>query len=391
MKAAFFHDTWLVHASDNKIYSERFSYSIWKRYLSVFDTLIVSTRISLDESTIKKKDLATGDNVQILPISEYEKNIHSLTRRRKIRKQVRDVLRKSDCAVIRLPSIIGFIAYKEAINLNKPYLIEVVGCAWDAFWNHSLMGKLIALPSYIMMKNIVKNSKYNVYVTSDFLQKRYPSEGKNTNCSNVALTEFDEKVLENRLRTIEDKGKTDKIVIGTTAAVNIRYKGQQYVIQALGKLKKQGITNYEYHLVGGGNQTYLKEIAEKNDVIDQVRFLGPMSHNNVFEWLQTIDLYVQPSRQEGLPRALIEAMSRAIPAFGARTGGIPELLEEKFIFSNTRKNIDEIIEILKTFDKETMINQAKRNYEKSKKYEKNVIEARRRKFFEDFKRERKED
>lgn len=247
------------------------------------------------------------------------------------------------------------------------------------------MGKLIALPSYITMKNIVKNSKYNVYVTSDFLQKRYPSEGKNTNCSNVALTEFDEKVLENRLRTIEDKEKTDKIVIGTTAAVNIRYKGQQYVIQALGKLKKQGITNYEYHLVGGGNQTYLKEIAEKNDVIDQVRFLGPMSHNNVFEWLQTIDLYVQPSRQEGLPRALIEAMSRAIPAFGARTAGIPELLDNAFVFSNTRKNVDEIIKILKSFDKETLSIQARRNFEESKKYRREVIEERRKIFFECFK------
>ena len=46
--------------------------------------------------------------------------------------------------------------------------------------------------------------------------------------------------------------KSSKIVIGTAAAVNVKYRGQQYVIEALGELKKQGITNYEYHLVGGG-------------------------------------------------------------------------------------------------------------------------------------------
>ena len=185
--------------------------------------------------------------------------------------------------------------------------------------------------------------------------------------------------------------KNCKVVIGTTAAVDVRYKGQQYIIQALGELKKQGITNYEYQLVGGGDQAHLKSIAEKYNVTEQVKFLGAMPHNKVFKWLETIDIYTQPSRQEGLPRALIEAMSRAVPAFGARTAGILELLDNEFIFSNTRKNIDEIIDILKSFDIETMRVQAKRNYEESKKYDKDTIEERRRKFFEEFKKERKED
>ena len=73
-------------------------------------------------------------------------------------------------------------------------------------------------------------------------------------------------------------------------------------------------------------------------------------------------------------------MSRGLPAFGARTGGMPELLEPKFIFSNTSKNIEEIIEILKSFDQEVMLEQAKRNYEESKKYEKKEIEELRRRF-----------
>ena len=170
MKAAFFHDTWLVQARDNKIYSERFGYSIWKRYLSVFDSLIVSTRISFDDSAINKKDLATGENVEIIPISEYKKNIHIITRRKKIMKQVSGVLKKSDCAIIRLPSIIGFIAIEEAINLNKPYLIEVVGCAWDVYWNYSFK-EIDSTALLYKMRNIVRDSTYTIYVTSEFLQK----------------------------------------------------------------------------------------------------------------------------------------------------------------------------------------------------------------------------
>src|SRR5690606_15570335 len=118
----------------------------------------------------------------------------------------------------------------------------------------------------------------------------------------------------------------NKIIIGTTAAIDVKHKGQQYVIEALGELKKNGYTKFEYHLVGGGDPAYLKSIAKRHNIEENIHFLGTLPHNKVFEWLDNIDIYVQPSRQEGLPRALIEAMSRGLPAFGANTAGIPELL-----------------------------------------------------------------
>jgi glycosyltransferase involved in cell wall biosynthesis len=197
------------------------------------------------------------------------------------------------------------------------------------------------------------------------------------------LTEFDDRVLGNRLAKI---GRSpEKLIIGTTAAVDVRYKGQQYVIEALGHLKNEGITNIEYQLVGNGDQTYLREIAEKFDVSEQVKFIGGLPHDEVFKWLETIDGYVQPSKQEGLPRALIEAMSRAVPAFGANTAGIPELLDEEFIFSNGKNEVDEICAIIqKLYKVEILKNQSLRNYDESKKYDRTVIEGRRNKFINEF-------
>jgi len=389
MKVSFFHDAPLIYSQDGQVYSIGFTYNIWERYLTVFDSLVVSTRMRLDDSSngsiTKNMKLSSGPRVEFKPVSEYGKNIDMIFNRRKISNQVKETLEECDCAIIRLPSFIGGIACKEAKKMGKPYLIEVVGCAWDAFWNHSLKGKLIAPYCYLKTKKLIKDAHYAVYVTNEFLQKRYPTNGKTTNCSNVALAEFDHNILEKRLERIRGLHKDSKLIIGTAAAVDVRYKGQQYVIRALGKLKEQGITNYEYQLVGGGEQTYLKSIAKKYNVSDQVKFLGSIPHNEVFKWLDTIDIYVQPSRQEGLPRALIEAMSRGLPAFGANTAGIPELLESEYIFSNTRKNINEICSILKSFDKYTMKIQAKRNYDESKKYDKGIIEERREEFFLDFK------
>ena len=77
-------------------------------------------------------------------------------------------------------------------------------------------------------------------------------------------------------------------------------------------------------------------------------------------------------------------MSRGVPAFGAKTGGIPELLEESVLFSNSRRNIDEICFILKSLNKEIMREQAIRNFNEAKNYDYNIIEKNRRKIFEKF-------
>lgn len=399
MKALFAHNIRIKKDDKGNLYTHSsYNENVWKRYETISKNLSVvvreDQRIYSQEEASGKFEVFDNSNKDVVYVNDiYRSNFSFINPINHIKnnKIIKNSVTNHDYLIARLPSFTGFKAIKYAKKRKIPYICEVVACSWDGLWNHSIKGKILAPFSFLQLKKTVRNAPYVVYVTNEFLQKRYPTDGKSTNCSDVSLTDFDNKVLDRRLHKIKVRQESFKIVIGTTAAVNVRYKGQQYVIQALGELKRQGLTNFEYHLVGGGDQTFLKSIAEKHGVSDQVKFLGAMPHSKVFEWLETIDLYVQPSRQEGLPRALIEAMSRAVPAFGARTAGIPELLEDKFIFSNTKNNIDEICEILNSFDKETMTKQAKRNYEEAKKYDKNIIEERRRKFFEEFKKERKEE
>ncbi|MGI6452439.1 MAG: glycosyltransferase family 4 protein [Syntrophomonadaceae bacterium] len=210
-----------------------------------------------------------------------------------------------------------------------------------------------------------------------------PSTGKTIGCSDVALPTLDERVLDARLHKIKQMTKHKPIVLGTTAAVDVRYKGQEYVIQAIAELNRQGY-NFEYHLAGGGDNSFLKFVAERNGVLDKVKFLGPIPHEKVFGYLDNIDIYIQPSNQEGMPRALIEAMSRACPCIGSSTGGIPELLDNAYIFS--RGNVKELATILASFDIEKMIYQAKRNFEFSKRFDQKVLEARRNEFLLSFKK-----
>lgn len=384
MKGLFCYDGPISKDTTGCYYAVALNDEVLSRYYYIATELTLAIRVRevAESNALKGLSKIHLKNFSVVSCPNLSSVKGILFNRYKVQNILDKEIKLADFVVVRLPSFIGNLSVDIARKQGKPYFVEVVGCPWDAFWNLGIKGKLIAPYMKHATKTRVKQAPYAIYVTNDFLQDRYPTQGRQINCSNVSLKEFDDTVLERRLKHInEDK---EKIIIGTTAAVNVRFKGQQYIIKALAKLKEKGITNFEYQLVGGGDQSYLTSIAEKYNVREQVKFLGAIPHDKVFEWLDTIDIYVQPSRQEGLPRALIEAMSRGIPAFGARTAGIPELLEANFIFSNTKNNIAEICKILRKFDKETMINQSKRNYVESKKYDKNLIETRRRNFFLDF-------
>ena len=370
MKLLFVHDH-KFRSIQGKIYSiGGLSNDALIRYTNAFGYVTIIARVLLEENANEKYSEITNNKIEI-------KNGLKLSNRGFL-----EEVENADCIISRMPSFFGLKAIKLAKKLKKPCIIEMVACPWDSLWNHSLQGKIIAPYMTLATKKVVKKASCVSYVTKKFLQVRYPTRGITVSCSNVLLPELDMTILDARLKKISTNN--NKIILGTAAALDVRFKGQQYVIKALGQLKKQGIINYEYQLVGSGDLTYLYSVAEKYDVIDQVKFLGSKPHNKVFEWLDSIDVYIQPSRQEGLPRALIEAMSRGLPALGAKTGGIPELLEENYIFSNTKKNTDEICANLLSLNVQNMHEQAKRNFMEAKNYNRLDIERRREAFFHEF-------
>lgn len=368
MKALFVYDGPIQYDEEGNYYSQVINNTVFKRYLNHADFLKVAIRTELfgDNFNKKKTQKINTEKVDIISVPSLSNAKGFIFNRKAVRNILESELNTVDFAIIRLPSFIGAEAVKIVRRKKIPYLVEVVGCPWDSLWNYGIKGKLMAPYLTLSMKAQVKNAPFAIYVTNEFLQNRYPTDGISTNCSNVEISDVPKEVLEKRLQHI--KNNDDKFIIGTTAAVNVPYKGHQYVIEALAKLKKEGIHKFEYQMVGFGDQTRLKAIIKENDVEDRVKFMGSMTHEQVFEWLDTIDIYVQPSRQEGLPRALIEAMSRGLPSIGAHTGGIPELIIPERVFSNTNKNIDEICKLLKGFSKEVMLEDANRNFYEAKKY-----------------------
>ncbi|WP_191907340.1 glycosyltransferase family 4 protein [Vibrio diabolicus] len=84
--------------------------------------------------------------------------------------------------------------------------------------------------------------------------------------------------------------------------------------------------------MGKGDPSRFDGLAKKHGV--DVSFDGFISEKNkILDWLDDIDIYIQPSFQEGLPRATIEAMSRGCIVASSNAGGLNELTLEQFIHS----------------------------------------------------------
>ena len=92
-----------------------------------------------------------------------------------------------------------------------------------------------------------------------------------------------------------------------------------------------------------------------------------------------MDIYIQSSLIEGLPRAILEAMSRACPAIGTNAGGIPELINEKYIFK--KKDVNGLVKILKSINKFKLNEMAKYSFEKVQEFKREKLENKRRKFY----------
>ena len=383
MKAAFLFDTFLLKNENNDYYGMTLTYDFFKnRYLKYYDEIVVSTRVKYikDESgNIDGYKIVNGDGVIVKPINSYLKITDGILKRKFIEDEIISSISDCDIVIIRLPSMIGNIACDLCRKIKKKYLVEMVACAWDGYINHvKNAGKIVAPYMYYYTRKNIKSAPKVLYVTNEFLQKRYPTKGESVACSDVLLPKLEQSILDNRLDKIERYNEYSEIKLCTVANVGLKSKGHEYVFKALAKLKNNE-KKYTYYLVGNGDNTRLKKIISKYNLEENIVFLGSLSHDKVFEILDEIDIYIQPSLQEGLPRALLEAMSRACPAIGSKTGGIPELLNSDVIFK--KKDYKCLANILEKFDINELKCRAKENFNTIKNFDLKKLEEIRYKFY----------
>ncbi|MFV0149463.1 glycosyltransferase [Empedobacter falsenii] len=331
-------------------------------YLSDDITCVLSSRPLNNLSKIAEETYIGNYPIKLIP--RFNRLTKSLNLNNLI---IKEEVEKADLVITKLPSFEGFIAIKYAKELNKKILVEMVGCPWDSLSNHSFKGKLLAPWMTFLTKKHIKKADYVQYVSNDFLQKRYPTDSLQIGCSDVNILPVSSDLINKKYKDFHNK---ETVILGTSAAVDIKYKGQKEIIKLLPELNK-GNKIFEYHLAGGGDNSKLKDLASKLGVEDKVKFLGLLDKEDVNKYLEKIDIYIQPSKQEGLSRALVEAMSRGCFCIASKVGGNPELIEEEYLYNVN--NPKSIVKIIKALNQNTITKSSQRNYEYSKKFEPNIL------------------
>lgn len=386
MKVLFIHDHIFKKSADQHYSSGGLPASIWPRYTSVFEHVTVVGR---DGGLLTEKDKGyTSSNAEnvtfnLLPSLTNLKSL--LLGNKKVEQAAKELVGNHDGVIARLPSRLGHLFVREAIKQNKPYAIEVVGCPWDALWNYgSWKGKLLAPFAALNLKRAAKKAPFAIYVTEHFLQGRYPNSfGLAVGCSDVVIASTDSYVLDKRINKIDNISEGDTITFGLIANYSSKYKGIDIAIKAL---KAASLPNWQFRVLGSGDASHYKKLAQGLGVADKVHFVGSLpSGGAVFDWVDSIDIYLHPSFTEGLPRALAEAMSRGAPALASNIAGIPELLEKaELIQAGDYKELANKIKIL-IKDKDLQKKLARQNFEKAKSYNKELLDTRRTNFWHEFK------
>ncbi|MES2625856.1 MAG: glycosyltransferase [Pseudomonadota bacterium] len=103
-------------------------------------------------------------------------------------------------------------------------------------------------------------------------------------------------------------------------------KGCNLLLDAYLLLAKQKFPVDLYYIGAGDQAGTLKKIVAENSLEDRVHFLGAVSHSLLVNWINSSDVLVLPSMNEGVPNVVLEAQACGTPVVATNVGGIPEIV-----------------------------------------------------------------
>lgn len=366
---------------DGKIWSWVFGSEFWERYLKVFDSIQVVAR-ALDVNEIPDDwKQSNNEKVSFTLIPYYFGPEQYLLKYYGVRKMAKEVAKSSEALILRGGQISSLIATH--LNRNKhPYGVEIIGDPYDYLAPGSIKHPFRIFFRWLFtkeQKRLCLNASVAMYVTQRTLQRRYPCNSCMIGVSDVELT--DECFTKNARRyELETLKKISIIMVGT---VDHYFKAPDILIDAVGKCIKKGF-DIDLDIVGGGK--YKEELEERANYLkigDRVKISGHLPAGELIRnHLDKADIFVLPSRTEGLPRAMVEAMARALPCIGSNVGGIPELLEPADMVkpNDSDELANKIIEIIS--NPKRMQKMSENNLNKSKTYNKKILMPQRIDFYQ---------
>lgn len=206
-----------------------------------------------------------------------------------------------------------YLVAKTCKKNNKKVILHLHGSEFKDFYNNGnakrkrqISELLTAVDAVVALGNQWR----------DFVVSIAPQANVQVIHNAVSIPNIEEKVIQQK-RTF--------LFMGTL----IQRKGVIDLIHATKQMLDAGVKNFKVLIAGTGEEeANLKAYAEQNMLTDYVDFLGWVDKENKSELLRKSDVLVLPSYNEGLPMAILEAMSYGLPIISTTVGSIAEAVKE---------------------------------------------------------------
>jgi glycosyltransferase involved in cell wall biosynthesis len=210
------------------------------------------------------------------------------------------ILRKSILALI-------------AMAFRKPIFMHAHGCEF-----HSFHAKLPDGIKHIV-NWILQQCTYLLALSESW---------KDYYVTHCGLTAEQVVVLPNPVEipdSVPERTNSQKIKFAFLGRIGKR-KGAFDLLEAFAKLAPEYREKSELVLAGIGELEQARSLAESLDIERHITFAGWVDPTGRSQLLSKADVFLLPSYNEGLPMALLEAMSWGLPAITTPVGGIPEVV-----------------------------------------------------------------
>ncbi len=374
-----------------------FPYSFFERYLTAFDRVRVVARVQPAEHPSTSWNRAGGERVSFVEVPYYVGLWQYLSRAAEVRRTAGRAIGVNDAVLLRVPSQVSTSVEAALRREHRPYGVEVVGDPFEAYAPGCVRHPL--RPAFRRwfrhrLRQQCASASGAAYVTAEALQRRYPApdDAFTTNYSSVELpTEaFAEQprpaqqaCQARQSRAAQESPAAERPVeIVTVGSLQYLYKGPDVLLEAAAICASRNL-GFRLRFVGGGRYVEtLKQDAARRGLGKCVLFLGQLPAGEVVRAvLDEADLFVLPSRSEGLPRAMIEAMARGLPCIGTRVGGVPELLlaEDLVPAGDAEALASKIIEVFRA--PQRLAEMSARNLSQAQAYREEVLRERRTQYY----------
>jgi glycosyltransferase involved in cell wall biosynthesis len=298
--------------------------SFWDPYLDMYEEVLIISRAKPVERADRNWLRVDSSRIRVHVLAPYQRPTEYFLKRSLIEKQIDAAFAMPGVVVLRVPSNLARCAAGRLRRMDRPYSVDVVGDPWRSLAPgvSRVRGRAFFRLLFTLAQRRICREASGVSYVAQSLSAFYPA-GRGRRVLVCSDARLDDSWL--ALEPRDYRAPARHLI--TVATLTQIYKGIDVLLRSMAICREKGVA-FTLTIVGTGRyRSYLEDLSRDLGLSDAVTFTGALPWGPALaEALDRADIFVLPSLVEVMPRALLEAMARALPAIATRVGAVSEVL-----------------------------------------------------------------